>query len=57
MFLARLVTFISLLFIANTFANLPVAAYDFYGGLVTKASAWGFDTIELEVTESKKLKK
>lgn len=57
MFSLRLIILFSSFVLVTTLGDLPAKAYDFYGGLVTKATAFGYDTVELEVLESKKLEK
>ena len=57
MFSSRSIILFSFFTLITTLSGLPVKAYDFYGGLITKATEFGFDTVELEVVESKKLDK
>ena len=57
MFQGRSFVFTFILFCALGLGSLPASAYDFYGGLITKATDFGFNSVELEVVESKKLEK
>lgn len=57
MFSLRSIILFSFFILVTTLFDLPVKAYDFYGGLVTKATDFGFNSVRLEVVESKKLDK